>query len=95
MMAAARLAHWEIIDYASDAKSDGAQRYHRELAETWRTSMSRKQASDGVPISTARWRTRGVRVAGVLKIHSIRLPSFVGPHRIVFSAAGRTPGNPP
>ncbi len=86
MMAAGHLDHWEIIDYASDDKSDVPSGTSRELAETL-AEVHRPQP--GVPASELHGpvEARGAEVAGT-HIHSVRLPSFVVSTEIVFGGPG-------
>lgn len=85
-MAARHLDYWEVIDYASDGKSDVPSGTARDLAETLaevhrpRSSMGRSDASGPVE-------ARGTEVGGT-RIHSIRLPSFVVSTEIVFGEPG-------
>jgi 4-hydroxy-tetrahydrodipicolinate reductase len=85
-MAAQHLDRWEIIDYASDDKPDVPSGTARELAET--PAQVREPAVtvalsdlDG-PVEA-----RGAEVAGV-RIHSVRLPSFVVSAEVVFGGPG-------
>jgi 4-hydroxy-tetrahydrodipicolinate reductase len=85
-MAARHLDHWEIIDYASDGKSDVPSGTSRELAETL-AEIRRPQP--GLAPSELRGpvEARGAEVAGT-RIHSVRLPSFSVTTEIVFSRPG-------
>lgn len=86
MMAAEQLDHWEVIDYASDRKSDVPSGTSRELAETLgeiRRPLPAKPTSElHGPVEA-----RGAEVAGT-RIHSVRLPSFVVSTEIVFGGPG-------
>ena len=86
MMAAEHLSHWEIIDYASDAKSDVPSGTARELAETL-ANIHEPETTVGDADLHGPVEARGVAVGGT-KIHSIRLPSFVVSTEIVFGGAG-------
>lgn len=86
MMAAEHLSHWEIIDYASDAKSDVPSGTARELAETL-ANIHQPETTVGDADLHGPVEARGVAVAGT-KIHSIRLPSFVVSTEIVFGGPG-------
>ena len=86
MMAAEHLSHWEIIDYASDAKSDVPSGTARELAETL-ANIHQPETTVGDADLHGPVEARGVAVAGT-KIHSIRLPSFVVSTEIVFGVPG-------
>jgi 4-hydroxy-tetrahydrodipicolinate reductase len=85
-MAAEHLSHWEIIDYASDAKSDVPSGTARELAETL-ANIHQPETTVGDADLHGPVEARGVAVAGT-KIHSIRLPSFVVSTEIVFGGPG-------
>ena len=83
LLAARHLAHWEIIDYASEAKPDVPSGTARELAE--RLGEIR-QPEVGYPLRDLHGRkeARGVTVGGA-QIHSLRLPSFVVSTEVVFA----------
>ena len=83
LLAARHLAHWEIIDYASDAKPDVPSGTARELAE--RLGEIR-QPEVGYPLRDLHGpkEARGVTVGGA-QIHSLRLPSFVVSTEVVFA----------
>jgi 4-hydroxy-tetrahydrodipicolinate reductase len=86
VMAAEHLDHWEVIDYASDAKPDVPSGTARELAE----SMAQvRQPETTVALSDlfGPVEARGAEVAGT-RIHSLRLPSFVVTTEIVFGGPG-------
>jgi 4-hydroxy-tetrahydrodipicolinate reductase len=85
-MAVNHLSRWEIIDYASDAKSDVPSGTARELAETLAT-IHEPEATVGDADLHGPVEARGAPVAGT-KIHSIRLPSFVVSTEIVFGGPG-------
>jgi 4-hydroxy-tetrahydrodipicolinate reductase len=85
-MAVNHLSRWEIIDYASDAKSDVPSGTARELAETLAT-IHEPEATAGDADLHGPVEARGAPVAGT-KIHSIRLPSFVVSTEIVFGGPG-------
>ena len=86
-LAAEHLEHWEVIDYASDAKADVPSGTARELAET--LAEVRRPApgllSDDVH---GPFEARGTEVAGT-RIHSVRLPTFVVTTEIVFAESGQ------
>jgi 4-hydroxy-tetrahydrodipicolinate reductase len=82
LMAAQHLAHWEVIDYASDAKSDVPSGTARDLAETL-AEVHEPEATVGDGDLHGPVEARGAAVAGT-KIHSIRLPSFAVSTEIVF-----------
>ena len=85
-MAAHHLAHWEIIDYASDAKPDVPSGTARDLAETL-GNIHQPESTAGDADLHGPVEARGAAVAGT-KIHSIRLPSFVVSTEIVFGGPG-------
>jgi len=86
VMAAEHLDRWEIIDYASDTKPDVPSGTSRELAET--LAQVREPA---ITVALADLHgpveARGAEVAGV-RIHSVRLPSFVVTTEVVFGGPG-------
>jgi 4-hydroxy-tetrahydrodipicolinate reductase len=85
-LAAQHLAHWEIIDYASDDKPDVPSGTARELAETLAGVRAPEPA---VPLADLQGpaEARGAEVAGT-RVHSVRLPSFVVTTEIVFGGPG-------
>ncbi len=72
--AAARLPHWEILDYASDAKPDAPSGTARELAYQLAQVTQPKWA---VPVAATQGlkESRGATLNGS-QMHSIRLPGF-------------------
>ena len=84
--AAHHLESWEVIDYASAAKTDAPSGTARELAE--RLEDVRRPVT-GVPLGEVHGarEARGATVAGT-QVHSLRLPSFVVSTEIVFAATG-------
>src|SRR5437764_2219151 len=84
--AARHLDAWEIVDYASAAKTDAPSGTSREVAE--RLAGVRPPAL-GVPIEEVHGtrEARGATVAGT-QVHSLRLPSFVVSTEVVFAAEG-------
>ena len=84
--AARRLEAWEVIDYASAAKTDAPSGTSRELAE--RLEAVRAPALD-VPLDRVLGsrEARGATVAGT-QVHSLRLPSFTVSTEVVFAAEG-------
>jgi 4-hydroxy-tetrahydrodipicolinate reductase len=85
-MAARYLDHWEVIDYASDGKSDVPSGTSRELAETLAEIRRPKPAVASSELQGPA-EARGTEVAGT-RIHSVRLPSFVVTTEIVFGGPG-------
>lgn len=80
--AARFIPHWEIIDYASDAKQDAPSGTARELA--FRLSRVRPseltvplEKTQGVP------QARGARLSGS-QVHSVRLPGYTISAEVVF-----------
>jgi 4-hydroxy-tetrahydrodipicolinate reductase len=85
-MAAQHLDSWEILDYASDIKSDVPSGTSRELAETL-GAVRQPRASVPVQELHGPVEARGAEVAGS-RIHSLRLPGFVVSTEIVFGGPG-------
>jgi len=83
--AAKYLSHWEIIDYASDAKVDAPSGTTRELA--FRLSEIRQpELSHPIDETIGPKESRGTTLNGS-QIHSIRLPSYVISVEVIFGAA--------
>jgi 4-hydroxy-tetrahydrodipicolinate reductase len=84
--AARHLASWEIVDFASAAKTDAPSGTARELAERL---ADVRRPTVGVPVekTIGPAEARGATVAGS-QVHSVRLPSFVVSTEIVFAAEG-------
>ena len=85
-MAAAHLRHWEIIDYASDAKPDVPSGTARELAETL---AQVREPARALPLAELEGpvEARGAEIGGA-RVHSVRLPSFVVTTEVVFGGPG-------
>jgi 4-hydroxy-tetrahydrodipicolinate reductase len=82
--AAKYLSHWEIIDYASDAKEDAPSGTARELA--FRLSeVRRPEVTRPVEDTIGEKESRGATINGV-QIHSVRLPSYVIGVEAIFGA---------
>lgn len=82
--AAKYLSHWEIIDYASDAKQDAPSGTTRELA--FRLSEIRKpELTHPVEETIGERESRGVTLNGT-QIHSLRLPGYVISVEVIFGA---------
>ena len=82
--AAKYLSHWEIIDYASDAKKDAPSGTTRELA--FRLSEIRKPEVTHPPGEViGEKESRGTTLNGI-QIHSVRLPSYVISVEAIFGA---------
>jgi 4-hydroxy-tetrahydrodipicolinate reductase len=78
------LSHWEVIDYASDAKQDAPSGTTRELAV--RLSEIRKpDVTHPVEKTRGAKESRGVTLNGT-QLHSIRLPSYVISVEAIFGA---------
>ena len=84
--AAKYLSHWEIIDYASDAKPDAPSGTTRELA--FRLSEIREpEVTHPVEETIGERESRGVSLNGT-QIHSLRLPGYVISVEAIFGAKG-------
>jgi 4-hydroxy-tetrahydrodipicolinate reductase len=82
--AAKYLSHWEIIDYASDAKVDAPSGTTRELA--FRLSeVSKPDLTHPIEETIGEKESRGTTLNGS-QIHSIRLPSYVISVEAIFGA---------
>lgn len=84
--AAKYLSHWEIIDYASDAKHDAPSGTARQLA--FRLSEIRKpDVTHPIEETIGEKESRGVTLNGS-QIHSLRLPSYRIGVEVIFGAQG-------
>ena len=82
--AAKYLSHWEIIDYASDAKRDAPSGTTRELA--YRLSeIRRPEVTHPVEKTIGERESRGATLNGT-QIHSLRLPGYVISVEAIFGA---------
>lgn len=82
--AAKYLSHWEIIDYASDAKRDAPSGTTRELA--FRLSeIRRPEVTHPISETIGEKESRGTTLNGS-QIHSIRLPGYVISVEAIFGA---------
>jgi 4-hydroxy-tetrahydrodipicolinate reductase len=82
--AAKYLSHWEIIDYASDAKEDAPSGTARELA--FRLSeIRRSEVTHPIEETIGEKDSRGTALNGS-QIHSIRMPSYVISVEAIFGA---------
>ena len=82
--AAKYLSHWEIIDYASDAKQDAPSGTTRELA--FRLSeVRRPKVTHPVEETIGEKDSRGTSLNGI-QVHSLRLPSYVIGVEAIFGA---------
>lgn len=85
-LAATRMPHWEILDYASDAKPDAPSGTARELAHQlaqvakpgWAVSVDKTQGLK---------ESRGATLNGS-QLHSIRVPGYYSAVQTVFGEAG-------
>lgn len=85
LLAARHLPHWEVIDYASEAKPDVPSGTARELAERL-AEIRRPEEGYPIPDLHGPKEARGATVSGS-QVHSVRLPSFVVSTEIVFARA--------
>jgi 4-hydroxy-tetrahydrodipicolinate reductase len=85
-MAAGKLEHWEVIDYAGDRKPDVPSGTAREVAESMATVATPVPA---LPVEELHGpvEARGAAVGGT-RIHSVRLPGFVVSTEVVFASTG-------
>ncbi|HUQ31504.1 MAG TPA: 4-hydroxy-tetrahydrodipicolinate reductase [Pyrinomonadaceae bacterium] len=82
--AAKYLSHWEIIDYASNAKQDAPSGTTRELA--FRLSeVRRPEVTHPVEETIGEKESRGTTLSGT-QVHSLRLPGYVIGVEAVFGA---------
>lgn len=82
--AAKYLSHWEIIDYASDAKKDAPSGTTRELA--FRLSeIGKPELTHAISETIGERESRGTTLNGT-QIHSLRLPSYVIGVEAIFGA---------
>ncbi len=82
--AAKYLAHWEIIDYAADAKQDAPSGTARELA--YRLAQVRApEATHPIAATIGPPESRGATLNGS-QIHSLRLPSYIIGVEAIFGA---------
>jgi 4-hydroxy-tetrahydrodipicolinate reductase len=86
VLAAQHLEHWEILDYAGDAKPDVPSGTARQLAEALGDV---RRPVGAVPVEQLHGpvEARGAEVGGT-RVHSLRLPGFVVSTEVVFAAAG-------
>jgi 4-hydroxy-tetrahydrodipicolinate reductase len=83
--AAKYLSHWEIIDYASDAKVDAPSGMTRELASRL-AEIREPEITYPVDEIIGEKESRGTNLNGS-QIHSLRLPGFIIGAEIIFGAA--------
>ena len=83
--AAKYLPHWEIIDYASDAKQDAPSGTTRELAHRL-AQVRQPEVTHPIDATIGPRESRGVTLNGS-QIHSLRLPSYVIAVEAIFGAA--------
>ncbi|HEX8137446.1 MAG TPA: 4-hydroxy-tetrahydrodipicolinate reductase [Pyrinomonadaceae bacterium] len=82
--AAKYLSHWEIIDYASDAKQDAPSGMTRELAHRL-AEIRRPETTHPIEETIGERESRGVTLNGS-QIHSLRLPGYVIAAEVIFGA---------
>ncbi len=83
--AARYLAHWEIIDYASDAKIDAPSGTARELAYRL-AEIGQAQLTVPLDQTIGPRESRGATLSGS-QVHSLRLPGFVLSVEAIFGAS--------
>ena len=85
-LAAERLDHWEIVDYASAGKPDVPSGTSRELADAM---AEVRTCATALPLSELHGpvEARGAEIGGT-RIHSVRLPSFVATTEVIFGGTG-------
>jgi 4-hydroxy-tetrahydrodipicolinate reductase len=82
--AAKYLSHWEIIDYASNAKQDAPSGTTRELA--FRLSeVKRPEVTHPIDETIGEKDSRGTTLNGI-QVHSLRLPGYVIGVEAIFGA---------
>ena len=86
VLAAARMPHWEILDYASDSKPDAPSGTARELAYQLGRVV---KSSWAVPVEKTQGlkESRGATLNGS-QLHSIRVPGYYSAVQAVFGEAG-------
>jgi 4-hydroxy-tetrahydrodipicolinate reductase len=82
--AAKYLPHWEIIDYASDAKQDAPSGTTRELAHKL-SEVREPKATHPIEQTIGAKESRGATMGGT-QVHSLRLPSYVISVEAIFGA---------
>ncbi|HKR60635.1 MAG TPA: 4-hydroxy-tetrahydrodipicolinate reductase [Pyrinomonadaceae bacterium] len=82
--AAKYLSHWEIIDYASDAKKDAPSGTTRELAHRL-SEIRQPEVTHPIQETIGTRESRGATLSGS-QIHSLRLPSYVISVEVIFGA---------
>lgn len=83
---APRLPHWEILDYASDTKSDAPSGTARELAYQL-AQVAKPEWSVPVAATQGMQEARGATLNGS-QMHSIRVPGFYSAVEVIFGGAG-------
>ncbi len=73
-LAASHVAHWEVIDYASEAKPDAPSGTSRELAERLASVHEPASAEHDAHV-IGRPEARGASIGGT-RVHSLRLPGY-------------------
>jgi 4-hydroxy-tetrahydrodipicolinate reductase len=82
--AAKYLSHWEIIDYASDAKQDAPSGTARELAFSL-SEVGRPEVTHPLEETIGEKDSRGTTLNGI-QVHSLRLPGYVIAVEAIFGA---------
>jgi len=85
-MAARHLPRWEILDYASDTKSDVPSGTARDLAESL-GEVRTPETTVPVDELTGPTEARGADIAGT-RVHSLRLPGYVVTTEVSFAQPG-------
>ena len=83
---APRLPHWEILDYASDTKTDAPSGTTRELAYQL-SQVAKPEWAVPVAATQGMKDARGATLNGS-QIHSIRVPGFYSAVEAIFGGAG-------
>ena len=84
--AAAHMPHWEILDYASDAKPDAPSGTARELAYQL-AEVAKPRWTVPVAATQGLKESRGATLNGS-QMHSIRVPGFYSAIQAIFGDAG-------
>lgn len=82
--AAKYLSHWEVIDYASDAKQDAPSGTARELAHRL-SEVRRPELTHALGATIGERESRGATLNGT-QVHSVRLPGYVIGVEAIFGA---------
>jgi len=85
LLAARQMPHWEILDYASDAKPDAPSGTARELADQW-AKVAKPEWKLPVADTKGLKEARGATLNDS-QLHSIRVPGYYSAVQAVFGAA--------